>query len=409
MRRLFCMICIVCFSFFVAVTPIEARTFAKPTKLETSYSFTLKNKEAILYKQETNGMKQVGKLLKNEKAFCTTGKINAKWVKVNIGTKNYYLSTSDIQPMKTATTCLKSSAKGQETVAPKTNIFVYSEKTFQKPIGVIDEGTDIGVLEKQGDWYVLSIAGQRGYIHEKHLAGLATEVPIIVYHHLLKDKENRKYRNMRTVVKEEEFERQMKLLHDYGYHTITLRELEQFVNKEIDLPAKSIMIHFDDGLKTNYVYAYPTLKKYGFHAAAFLITSRNSGPLKPFDPDDYQFLNWSEIAQMKDVFEFASHTHALHNLGEDGIGNLVKEPREVVQDDLLQSRQLLDNTTYFTYPFGHYTQETIKILKETGFTMAFTTKIGTVRPGDDPYQLKRLGIDPDTTLEQFKKIIGVVE
>jgi peptidoglycan/xylan/chitin deacetylase (PgdA/CDA1 family) len=409
MRKFFCIILAALFLSFVVAKPIDARTSARPTNLSISKSFTLKKKEVILYKQDGTTMKRIGKLFKNEKSFCTTGKIDSKWVKVNIGTKNYYLSKQDIQFIQKGMACSKSKTEGKETVAPKTNILVYREKNFNEPIGVIDEGTSIGVLEKQKEWYVIPFAGQRGYIHEKHLAGLATEVPIIVYHHLLKEKENRKYRHMRTVVKQEEFEKQMKLLHDYGYHTITLRELEQFVKGEIDLPAKSMMIHFDDGLKTNYVYAYPTLKKYGFHAAAFLITSRNSRPLKPFDPDDYQFLHWSEIEKMKDVFEFASHTHALHNLGEDGIGNLVKEPREVVRADLLTSRQLLNNTTYFTYPFGHYKPETIEILKETGFTMAFTTKIGTVHPGDDPYQLKRRGIDPDTTLEEFKKIIGVIE
>lgn len=401
-------IAIICLSLMYA-PHTGAVTSSQPTKLITSYSFTLKNKEAILYKQEKKEMKRVGKLLKNEKTFCTTGVIRSKWIEVNIGTKNYYVSAQDIQFTKTGSTCPKSNKKGQKTVAPKTNLFIYESTNFDKPLAVINEGTDIGVLEKQGEWYTLSFAGQRGYVHEKHLAGLATEVPIIVYHHLLKDQENRKFRNASTVVKEEEFAKQMKLLYDYGYHTITLRELEQFVQGEIDLPAKSIMIHFDDGLKTNYVYAYPTLKKYGFHAAAFLITSRNNQPPEPFDPDRLQFLHWSEIAQMKDVFEFASHTHALHNLGADGMGDLVTVPREVVSEDLLTSRQLLDNTTYFTYPFGHYTPETIEILKGTGFTMAFTTKTGTVRPGDDLYQLKRLGVAPDTTLEQFKQMIHVID
>ncbi|MCL6615618.1 MAG: polysaccharide deacetylase family protein [Anoxybacillus ayderensis] len=397
-----------CFLFWHAPYATAA-IFSQPSKLATSYSFTLKTNEAILYKQDKNGMKKVGKLLKGQKPFCTAGTIQSKWLKINIGAENYYVSTQNIQFTKTGNACPKSSTKGKTLMASKTNVFVYKSKNFQEPIGIVNEGTTIGITEKQGEWYSLLFAGQQGYIHEKQLAGLATEVPIIVYHHLLKEKENKKYRNMRTVVSVEEFEKQMKLLHDYGYHTITLRELEQFVHGEIDLPAKSIMIHFDDGLKTNYVYAYPTLKKYGLHAAAFLITSRNSRPLAPFDPDDYQFLHWTEIAQMKDVFEFASHTHALHNLGSDGIGNLVKESPEVIWNDFMTSRQLLDHTTYFTYPFGQYTDETIRLLKETGFTMAFTTKIGTVKPGDDPYQLKRVGVEPDTTIEQFKKMIRVVE
>lgn len=43
------------------------------------------------------------------------------------------------------------------------------------------------------------------------------------------------------------------------------------------------------------------------------------------------------------------------------------------------------------------------------FTMAFTIKVRVVKPSDDSYQLKRHGIGPDTTLEEFKHIIRLVE
>ncbi len=363
--------------------------------------------QAFLYHKDKGQLEAVGRLDKQQPFYAI--KVHPNWYIVQIGSDKYYIYKKHIKEIHSSLFFeTNQSFKPIKTVYPQTNIWVYKHRNFCTPIGAIYKNVPVQVIQIKGDWYKIEFAGHPAYIHQKHVAGLATEVPIIVYHHILKEKENRKYHNP-TVIKYEEFVKQMKLLHDYGYHTITLHQLEQFVKGKSDLPAKSIMIHFDDGLKTNYVYAYPILKKYGFHAAAFLITSRNSRPLKPFNPDDYQFLNWKEINKMGDVFEFASHTHALHNRGKDGIGNLVKVPKEVVKADLLKSRQLLHGTTYFTYPFGQYKKETIEILKETGFTMAFTTKIGNVKPGDDPYQLRRHGISPGTTLQQFKKIIQVVE
>ncbi|MBB3908561.1 polysaccharide deacetylase family protein [Anoxybacteroides rupiense] len=352
-------------------------------------------------------LEPAGKLYKNQPFYAI--QYNKNWYVTEIGGKPYYIYQQRVKELNRSFTLSPlASPKAIQTVRPKENIWVYQAPRFGQPIGVLYKNTPVQVTATHGDWYQIMFAGTTAYIHKKQVAGLATAVPIIVYHHILKEKENRKYHNP-TVVSYEEFSKQMKLLHDDGYHTITLHDLEDFVKGKKDLPAKSIMIHFDDGLKTNYVYAYPVLKKYGLHAAAFLITSRNSRPLKPFNPDDYQFLNWKEIAKMGDVFEFASHTHALHNRGKDGIGNLVKVPAATVKADLLKSRQLLHGTTYFTYPFGQYKPETIGILKQTGFTLAFTTKIGTVKPGDDPYQLKRHGITPDMTLDEFKKVIQVVE
>jgi len=387
-------IIISCFSFLLLHVHQEETVVAADTR-------------AFLYQKVHGHLEPVGRLNTTHPVYAI--KVHPNWYVIQAGTEHYYIYKQHVKEIETSFFLNGLPIpKPIKTVYPKTNIWVYKNKDFDTPIGAIYKHVPVQIVAADGPWYKIEFAGQAAYIHEKHVAGLATEVPIIVYHHILKEKENKKYHN-RTVVSYENFLKQMKLLHDYGYHTITLHQLEQFVHGKINLPEKSIMIHFDDGLKTNYVYAYPVLKKYGFHAAAFLITSRNSRPLQPFNPDAYQFLNWKEITKMGDVFEFASHTHALHNRGKDGVGNLVKVPDDMVKADLLKSRQLLHGTTYFTYPFGQYKKETIKLLKETGFTMAFTTKIGTVKPGDDPYQLKRHGIDPDTTLQQFKQIIGIVE
>lgn len=228
-------------------------------------------------------------------------------------------------------------------------------------------------------------------------------IPVLLYHHILKKSENA-FPNDSAIMDCEEFEAQMKYLYDHGFYTATLSDLALYLQGRKSLPAKTVVITFDDGHKTNYLYAYPILKKYGFHAGAFLITNRISQTPVPFDPRGLQFLSWPEIKQMTDVFQFASHTNGLHYT-IDGKSALLREPDDVVLKDLKTSKDLV-HTEFFAYPFGAYNQKTIEQLKITGYKYAFTTEGKYVKPGDDPYELGRFVITPSTTESNFEQIVN---
>lgn len=107
------------------------------------------------------------------------------------------------------------------------------------------------------------------------------------------------------------------------------------------------------------------------------------------------------MEQMSDVFRYGSHTHALHQLDKNrGIALLVSQQQ--LSEDLRLSKNIL-GTTYFAYPFGHYDQRMIHTLKQTGYRMALSTRSGKVRLGDDLFTLKRLGINPGISMDEFAK------
>lgn len=234
----------------------------------------------------------------------------------------------------------------------------------------------------------------------------ADKIPILMYHHLLKNEENRQFLNNPSVLAVERFEEQMKVLHDNGYKTITLSQLEGFINGHIKLPKKSVMITFDDGYLSNYRYAYPILKQYGYTAAIFMITELIPNSPQQFNPDQLNYMSWIEMEKSEDCFEFPGHTHGLHQLNDKNISFLVSQPKEIIEKDLALNKQLL-NTTYFAYPYSQYNRSTISMLKQLGYTMAFTTKAGYVKRGDSPYELRRFGISPTTTMEEFNKIFEI--
>ena len=233
----------------------------------------------------------------------------------------------------------------------------------------------------------------------------AKSIPVLMYHHLLKDEEN-PFKDNGAILSVETFKKHMDLLYKNGYYTVRLDELEGFVKGELKLPKRSVVITFDDGYKSNYEYAYPILKKYGFQAAVFVISGWNTDEVVSFNANEIQYLSWNEIENSRDVFQYASHTHDLHRLSENEQGYLITRPLEEIKDDLETSMQLLD-TVYFAYPYGHYNKETLKILEDLGYRMAFTIEPGKVRPGDSLLELNRYPIFSYTSLGDFKKMVGL--
>ena len=116
---------------------------------------------------------------------------------------------------------------------------------------------------------------------------LQQKVPVLLYHHLLTEEENRLYRENGSVISTDEFEWQMKWLHDNGWQTVSSRELIDFLYEGKALPKKSVLITFDDGYASNLRYAAPVLRQYGYTAVIFV-----SGTLLAQQPP----LGWGRAA-----------------------------------------------------------------------------------------------------------------
>jgi len=92
-------------------------------------------------------------------------------------------------------------------------------------------------------------------------------VPILMYHHFSEDAAND------WTVTPESFARQMGILYDHGFNTVTLRQLVEFVDYGIPLPERPVVLTIDDGYLSVYQYAFPVLERYGMTATSFVIGS----------------------------------------------------------------------------------------------------------------------------------------
>ncbi|MCA0172222.1 polysaccharide deacetylase family protein [Bacillus sp. RAR_GA_16] len=241
----------------------------------------------------------------------------------------------------------------------------------------------------------------------------AREIPVLTYHHIIA-KDDLKEKNFNkdgtlanTIVPLENFKKQMAFLHENGFYTLDLEEFQQFMEGQIEVPEKSVLITFDDGHKNNYINAYPVMKDYGFQAVEFLITSYNKDEAELQDVQNNHYLTHEEIDDASDVFEFASHTNSFHNSEEDGTAYLISKSFSEVERDIETSIDLIGQTNALAYPYGAYDEETMEAIHAAGIEMAFTVQAGYAQPGDDMLQIHRNTVRPYQSISEFKELLNL--
>lgn len=200
-------------------------------------------------------------------------------------------------------------------------------------------------------------------------------------------------------VSEKDFLRQMELLKESGYETISLDDLLSPPPQNSSKPR--VLLTFDDGYENVFLKGFPIMRKMGFKGTIFLIVRAIGTP---------KWMNLQEIQQMLGAgFEFGSHT-VTHPF-------LPHLSREQQKKELLESREKLSaligrDVIHFCYPYGAYDRGTIALLRECGYRSACTNVPG-INHDDrirNPFLLKRTEIMADDTLEDFcLKISGAYD
>ena len=282
------------------------------------------------------------------------------------------------------------------------------------PFGTLANNLRYPILSKLKDrlnqtWFQIRIGDRLAWVSSLD-AQEDNGIPVLTYHHILRDEENTRFRHTSTTTSVRAFNNQMTWLRDQGYTTLTLYQLEGYVRNKINLPERAVAITFDDGLKSVNRYAYPVLKQYGFHATAFIISSRIKRHPQQWDPKSLQFMSISELRQIQDVFDIQSHTHFLHRVDASRRPILFSRNYHNILFDFARSRRALSqfnpHVLYLSYPFGGYNATAVQAANDAGFHMAVTTVRGKVKPGDNPFLLKRLYILRTDSLETMSRLIS---
>ena len=161
---------------------------------------------------------------------------------------------------------------------------------------------------------------------------------------------------------------------------MTMAELGEVLDGKRTLPAKPVVLTFDDGYRDFYTDVFPLLKTYGTKATVYVIPGFLNGS------------NYLTDAQLQEIagdntIEIAAHT--VHHVW------LKNMPREKAQQEIVESKTALETAIHkpvvsFAYPYGAFDEQAISLVKQAGFSTAVSTIPGVTIDQADRFFIFRL-------------------
>ncbi|WP_207425011.1 polysaccharide deacetylase family protein [Pedobacter sp. SYSU D00535] len=207
------------------------------------------------------------------------------------------------------------------------------------------------------------------------------QVPILCYHQVRDWRATDSKTAKDYITPVSTFKQHIKMLADSGYQTVLPDQVYNYLLYGDPLPAKPVMITFDDTDLDQFTVAAPELKKYGFKAVYFIMTVSIGRMGK------YKYMNSEQIKQLSDEGNvIGSHTYDHKNVkkyvAEDWVQQIEKPTKRLEE---ITGKKI----EYFAYPFGLWNEQAIPELKKRGFKAAFI--LSTKRDENDPlYTIRRI-------------------
>ncbi len=222
-------------------------------------------------------------------------------------------------------------------------------------------------------------------------------VPILMYHRIDRLRPSLPAITRSLTVAPSDFAAQMRWLRAHGFHAITQQQLFAALEQRKRLPAKPVVITFDDGYRDVLANAAPVLARLGMPATAYVITGRISG-------SDVSFLSWAQLKALeKDGVEIGSHTVSHAELPR------LTDPaalQELIQSRLALERHLGHPVQWFAYPAGRFDERTETLVKQAGYVLAVTTRPGSAQSAATPFALHRYEVLDTTGVRGLASMLG---
>ncbi len=227
------------------------------------------------------------------------------------------------------------------------------------------------------------------------------ELPIIMYHSILKD-EN--YWGD-YVISPEQLEADFEYLSQNGYTAIGMTELYNYLYLGEDLPEKPIILSFDDGYYNNYLYAYPLALEYNMKIIISPIAYYSDiNTVDEVQSGYYSHCTWEQIQEMYNsgLVEFGNHSYNLHSDSGERLGTKMltwedeETYKQLLQEDLSKAQDLLTQATgiatkLFVYPFGAISEQAQSVIESMGFICTFSCEEKMNLISKDPSSIEVLG------------------
>jgi len=205
-------------------------------------------------------------------------------------------------------------------------------------------------------------------------------VPVLMYHVIANPPSSAQLPEL--YVDPKTFDQQVEALKKQGYAGVSLNQVYAAWFKGGKLPEKPVVVSFDDGYRSQYVYARPELRKLGWPGVLSAIAGRIGQP-------DAELSNQMVQTMINDGWELDSHTINHVDVSQASGSELQRE--------VGGSRQMLQHRfhqpiNFFCYPSGAYDDQAIQAVRAAGYLGATTTNEG-LASKSEMYTLKRIRVD----------------
>lgn len=192
------------------------------------------------------------------------------------------------------------------------------------------------------------------------------------------------------------FRAHMEYLFYEGYTPISLYDLNDALLNGRPLPAKPVVLTFDDGYEDHYATVFPMLRQFKFTATFFVITGAA-------DANRPGYLTWDQIREMSDAgMDMEAHTK--NHVELDGLTY-----DELVYEMLGSLESLAHYTGHashmFSFPVGRYDDLTLQVAAQMPIWRAVTTENGALHTTDNRFELSRTRISFDTSVDALAAIL----
>ena len=196
-----------------------------------------------------------------------------------------------------------------------------------------------------------------------------------------------------TNIRLEQFEKQLDYIEKNGFNVWPLSKIVRYLLEGKKLPEKIVALTIDDAYITTYTEGYLRLRAKKFPFTVFVSTHA-------VDTGSKNYMSWEQMREMAlHGAEFANHslTHPfLLPLSSETKGewkNRVVREIEEAQRKLHQElgSSMNENPKLFSYPFGEYNQNIIKILQELKY-VGVTQTSGAISSDTDLETLPRFAM-----------------
>jgi peptidoglycan/xylan/chitin deacetylase (PgdA/CDA1 family) len=182
-------------------------------------------------------------------------------------------------------------------------------------------------------------------------------------------------------VKPEDFAGQMHWLARHGYHAVTLHRVYEYWLNGSALPARPIVVSFDDGYLGQHTKALPVLRNLKWPGVLNLKVNALKSP--------YALPSWRVRQMLAAGWELDAHTITHPDLTHVDDARLW---REVDGSRVELQRMFHVPVDFFCYPSGRYNAHVIAAVRRAGYLGATTTNYGLARP-NDLYTLNRIRVN----------------